>query len=123
MISLDRRWLPGESEAQLMRELRALLRRRGLTASIQRIRDATCEPLATDPRQPLVGRFLGCAGQSAPASVDFFSDAGVFSAARTPSVLFGPGDIAQAHTPDEWIEIDQVEQAKNHLRRFLETLP
>jgi acetylornithine deacetylase len=26
-------------------------------------------------------------------------------------VVFGPGDIAQAHTCDEWVELDQVRQA------------
>jgi acetylornithine deacetylase len=28
-----------------------------------------------------------------------------------PCVVFGPGDIAQAHTKDEWIELDQVQLA------------
>ena len=31
--------------------------------------------------------------------------------AGLPCVVFGPGDIAQAHTKDEWIELDQVAQA------------
>jgi acetylornithine deacetylase len=26
-------------------------------------------------------------------------------------LVFGPGDIAQAHTKDEWVELDQVRQA------------
>ena len=33
------------------------------------------------------------------------------SATGTPCVVFGPGDIAQAHTKDEWIDLDQVAQA------------
>ena len=33
------------------------------------------------------------------------------AAAGVPSVVFGPGDIAQAHTCDEWIALDQLDTA------------
>jgi acetylornithine deacetylase len=33
-------------------------------------------------------------------------------------VVFGPGDIAQAHTCDEWIEVAQVEAASEVLYRL-----
>jgi acetylornithine deacetylase len=32
-----------------------------------------------------------------------------------PSVVFGPGSIAQAHTADEWIDLDQVDKAADIL--------
>jgi acetylornithine deacetylase len=35
----------------------------------------------------------------------------VFAEAGVPSVVFGPGSIAQAHTADEWIELAQVDAA------------
>ena len=41
----------------------------------------------------------------------YATDAGFFAAAGIPCVVFGPGDIAQAHTADEWIELAQVERA------------
>jgi acetylornithine deacetylase/succinyl-diaminopimelate desuccinylase-like protein len=34
-------------------------------------------------------------------------------------VVFGPGDIAQAHTADEWISLESLERGKGLLRRFL----
>ena len=37
---------------------------------------------------------------------------------RRPAVVFGPGDIAQAHTKDEWVELAQVEKAAEILFRF-----
>ena len=40
--------------------------------------------------------------------VPFGTDAGPLSATGIPCVVFGPGDIAQAHTKDEWIDLDQV---------------
>ena len=62
-------------------------------------------------------------GQRSPVGVDYFSDAGVLSDAGIPSVLFGPGDIAQAHTPDEWIDVRQLQRAADMLASFLQSLP
>ncbi len=42
--------------------------------------------------------------------------------AGIPSVVFGPGDIAQAHTVDEWISLDSLDRARLMLLRFLESL-
>ena len=39
------------------------------------------------------------------------TDAAVISAAGVPAVVFGPGDIAQAHSSDEWIELAQLPSA------------
>jgi acetylornithine deacetylase len=38
-------------------------------------------------------------------------------------VVFGPGDIAQAHTADEWVEVAQLEAATAVIERFLRGLP
>jgi acetylornithine deacetylase len=40
----------------------------------------------------------------------------------TPSVVFGPGNIAQAHAKDEFIEIRQLENAVNIISKFLKSL-
>jgi acetylornithine deacetylase len=39
-----------------------------------------------------------------------------------PSVVFGPGDIAQAHTTDEWISLAELERGKDLLLCFLKSL-
>jgi acetylornithine deacetylase len=43
--------------------------------------------------------------------VDFGSDASKFALAGIPSVILGPGSIDQAHTADEYVDLDQVGQA------------
>ena len=35
-----------------------------------------------------------------------------------PSIVFGPGDIAKAHTCDEWVPLDEVERASEILYRL-----
>lgn len=122
-IKLDRRTLPGETEPQVRREIMSLLNRKRLRAAFSNAKPAPSLALETDPKLPLVRQFMGSVGQSRPVGVDFFCDAAVLSEGGIPSVVFGPGDIAQAHTEDEWISLRSLEDAKDILVRFLQSLP
>ena len=53
-------------------------------------------------------------------AVDFWTEAALFSAAGMAALVFGPGDIAQAHAPDEWVSLDQLQAAAGHYLRLLE---
>jgi len=119
---IDRRTLPGETNASVIRELRTIFGSHGLLAAFSRIHPHPCPALETDPAHPLVRQFMTYTRQRTPGAVNFFSDAAVLAAGGIPSVLFGPGDIAQAHTRDEWLELSQLEQAKALLVRFLQSL-
>jgi acetylornithine deacetylase/succinyl-diaminopimelate desuccinylase-like protein len=120
---VDRRTLPGETEPGVRREIRRFLRGRGLMAQVVNERAAPCLPLETDSRLPLVSQFLRQLGQVQPAGVHYFCDAAVLAAAGIPSVVFGPGDIAQAHTADEWISLSSLHRAQDILFKFLGSLP
>ena len=41
-------------------------------------------------------------------AVDFWTEAALFSAAGLTAIVYGPGDIAQAHTADEWVTLSQL---------------
>ena len=122
-ISVDRRTLPGETDAKVRKEIAALLRAKNLSAKISSAKLAPALPLETNLKLPLVQKFMKSVGQTKPLGVHFFCDAAVFSAGGIPSVVFGPGDIAQAHTADEWISLAELERGKNLLLRFLNSLP
>lgn len=122
-ILVDRRTLPGETETAVRREITALLRRNGLNALCQSDKDAPCLPLETESTLPLVQQLLRSVGQRKPVGVHYFCDASVLAHGGTPSVVFGPGDIAQAHTADEWLSLASLERARAMLLRFLRTLP
>jgi acetylornithine deacetylase/succinyl-diaminopimelate desuccinylase-like protein len=53
------------------------------------------------------------------ATADWFCDANVFAAHGIPAVAFGPGDIAQAHTRDEYIRERDLAEGAEAFRRFL----
>ena len=52
-------------------------------------------------------------------AVDFWTEAALFSAAGLPSFVFGPGDIHQAHSADEFIEIAQLDSYVHAVYRML----
>jgi acetylornithine deacetylase/succinyl-diaminopimelate desuccinylase-like protein len=122
-ILVDRRTLPGESEAGVCREIAARLRASKLNAKISNTKLAPALPLETSPALLLVRRFFRSLGQTRAVGVDYFCDAAVLSAGGIPSVVFGPGDIAQAHTADEWISLVELERGKDRLLNFLKSLP
>jgi acetylornithine deacetylase len=107
----------------VLAEISSMLRRHKLPAAISMLRPEECLPLETDPRLEPVPALLQAAGQQGGAGVDYFCDASILSRAGIPSVVFGPGDIAQAHTSNEWISVRSLERARVILRRFLESLP
>lgn len=122
-ITIDRRTLPGETQSSIRRELRALLKRSEIAAAIFNYKGVECLPLNTDPELPLVRQFMSIARQRNPMGVDYFCDASPLSKGGTPSVVFGPGDIAQAHTSDEWIALDSLNAAPDLLESFLRAQP
>lgn len=123
VIHVDRRTIPGETVTTVKREIGALLKANKLRAQISDQKSAPCLPMETDPELPFVKRFMNSVGQRRPEGVHYFSDAAVFAQAGTPAVLFGPGDIAQAHTVDEWVSLRSLNRATTLLRDFLLGLP
>lgn len=122
-ILVDRRTLPGETLASVFGEMRAGLRQRRLRATMADTKMAPAPALETDFHLPLIQQLFAVAGQTRPAGVDYFCDAAILAAGGIPSVAFGPGNIAQAHTADEWISLAQLERARELLLRFLQSLP
>ena len=122
-ITIDRRIIPGETENGVKREIQKFLRAKNLLAQMKDKKLAPAIPLETNYKLPLVQKFLKCAGQTKPLGVHFFCDAAVLSAGGIPSIVFGPGDVAQAHTTDEWISLAELERGKNLLLKFLKSLP
>ena len=122
-VELDRRTLPGESTRSVVRELRALLHRHGWRASVQPLARAECPPLETATTHPWVARFLRAMRQRRGRGVPYFCDAAILASAGMPAVVYGPGNIAQAHTSQEWVDVAEVEQAERRLCGFLESLP
>ncbi len=79
------------------------------------------KPLYVEPNSDYVREMLELAGQQKPQTVCYGTDGTMFGEMQN-LVVFGPGDIAQAHTWDEWIALDQLkrgtEMYANAIRRW-----
>jgi acetylornithine deacetylase len=53
-------------------------------------------------------------------AVDFWTEAALFSAAGYTTFVFGPGDIAQAHSADEWVALEQLAGYAAYLQRIID---
>ncbi len=120
-IEIDRRLVGGEKPAEAPRQL---------TEFLQAQADIDF-PFEVDPpwmamptlRPELSAQAVQRLGQAIDAVrgahrvmvVPYGTDAATIAAAGIPAVVFGPGDIARAHTCDEWVPLDEVEQASQIL--------
>jgi len=128
-IQIDGRLVPSEPANQMAADFRRMLAEHLAQSGLQPsaagdinksglfsiVREEAYPPLDCSPDAP-VARRLGeiCRefnGQPGPLGVNYFADTGPFNQAGIDAVLFGPGDIAQAHTVDEYIELEQLYQA------------
>jgi acetylornithine deacetylase len=53
--------------------------------------------------------------------VSYGTEAGLFQKMGVPSVICGPGDIAQAHSANEFVTLEQLAQCEKFMDRILET--
>ena len=122
-IDIDRRTIPGEKDPQVIREIVQFISDAGFQVKVINSKLKVCPALETDPNLPMVRSMMGLTRQTGALGVDYFCDAAIIAAGGTPAVVFGPGNIAQAHTADEWISIRSLEGASRLLTRFLRSLP
>ncbi len=110
---VDIRTIPGQ-------DIEATLARFAKKFPALRLETKTNVSLDTDPKHPLVAA-LSAAG-AAPAGAPWLCDAAIFAAAGTPAVAVGPGSIAQAHTADEFIAINDLDTGVDFFTRFFRSL-
>ena len=70
---------------------------------------------------PAVEMVKGALGANAVGKVAYMTEAGLFGRAGIPTVICGPGDIAQAHKPDEFIQAAQLKRCESFLLRLVES--
>jgi acetylornithine deacetylase len=121
------RCIPGEDPHELLEEFRSYgerevlpaLRRRAGDAAIDWSIDIEGPGLDMPADHPGVRRMLAAAGEAEVSRMPYATEAGRFQLAGIPAVLCGPGNIEQAHKPDEYITIDQLARCEHVLERLL----
>lgn len=81
---------------------------------------AQSPPMQAGDDSPAVALARKLTGANHTAKVAYGTEAGLFQKADIPAVICGPGDIAQAHKPDEFIEISQLQVGARFVERLVE---
>ena len=121
-IEIDRRTLPGETIEEVLRPVKCLLREVPNWSfdephlSVPGIHVEADAPIM----RILTKAIVDVLGEVHVESAHYATDAGIYNAAGIPTVVFGPGDIGQAHTSAEYIELEQVHQAVEIVTRVLQ---
>lgn len=120
VIEIDRRTVPGETADEALAEIDAALdsvRQREPSYRIERLAPDLLDYALDTPRGAKIAQVARKAcetirGETEFGTAPYGSDASKLAElAHIPSIVLGPGDIAQAHTGDEWVELMQVAQA------------
>ncbi len=109
-LQLSVRPAPGTDSMELQADLEATACAAVGPSSIEWVNGHMKRPFAT---RDLTGfaPLLGARTQS-PIDLGFWTEAALYAEAGIDAVVFGPGDIAQAHAADEFVEIAQLESAR-----------
>jgi acetylornithine deacetylase len=123
-LVMDRRTLPGETAAEIQAEVDNALSQAGVVGVEIEDLHLGKAPLHTPPHHPAVvacHRALARSGcEPELCGVAFGTDAGLFAREGIPSLVLGPGSIAQAHTDTEYVDIDQLEKMQAVFEALLE---
>ena len=120
------RYLPGTSDTALLDRFNAHVRDEVLPelrqiapeAAIETVVRAHVPPLVPHDDCPAEQMAKLLTGRNMVEAVSYGTEAGLFQVAGIPSIICGPGNIAQAHKPNEFIELSQVDACETFMRRL-----
>jgi acetylornithine deacetylase len=70
-----------------------------------------------DEATALVKRMTGA---NSTAKVAFGTEAGLFQKGGIPTIICGPGEVDQAHKPDEFVSLDQIALCEDFMARIMD---
>ena len=110
---IDIRILPGQES--MATDVAEFFKKHQVPAIVTPIK--TSAPLYTSPDNLFIAKFIALGSKLTGAN--WFCDAAFFALEGTPSIAIGPGSIAQAHTANEFIEIDDLERGAEFFTNYL----
>ncbi|MCB1485710.1 MAG: M20/M25/M40 family metallo-hydrolase, partial [Hyphomicrobiaceae bacterium] len=101
-------------ETQCLPEMKAVAPEADITIT----RVNTVPPYAASEGSEATSLALQLTGQNTTHAVSYATEAGLFQDGGAPSIVCGPGDIAQAHTADEWVLESEIEKCMGFMSRL-----
>jgi acetylornithine deacetylase len=128
VFQFDMRTLPQASPDALYQEIRsyaetlaAEMRRIDANSGIDLQWMSQTAGLAAAESDAIVQWAMQLSRNTTVGKVCYGTEAGLFQKMGVPTVICGPGDIAEAHRPNEFVALDQLAQCESFMDRILET--
>jgi acetylornithine deacetylase len=128
IFQFDMRTLPSASAEALYREIRTYaeslateMRKTDASAGIDLEWKSQTVGLAASETDAIVQWAMRLSNIHRVGRVSYGTEAGLFQQMGVPSVICGPGDIAQAHTPNEFVTLEQLARCEAFMDRIIET--
>ncbi len=115
---LDDTEIPNRMQKYAEEVLLPPMRKIAPTANVRTVMKINVPGLAPDPGNAAEVLAFRLTGANQTETVPYGTEAGMFQRAHVPVVVCGPGNINQAHQPDEWIAISELEKCLGFMRRL-----
>lgn len=129
-FTMEWRYIPGDSPYRHMEQMR-----RWIAETIEpgmKMVDPACgfsydielemPGMSLPPDHELTGLIKQLTGSNSTGAVSYGTEGGFYEKAGIPTIICGPGHIAQAHQPDEWIAISELAACDRFIRRLADRL-
>ncbi len=124
-VQFDMRTLPNASSDALYGEildyakkLEADMQKEDASGRIEMTWESSTDGLAANEQDAVVQLARRLSRNDQTGKVSYGTEAGLFQQIGIPTVICGPGDIAQAHGPDEFVALDQLAQCERFMSRL-----
>ena len=121
-VEIDIRTLPGQDHTAIIDDLQNFcddLQKNDPDFKTQISIIRTVDALETPAEKPFVKAVCQATGITETQAAGFTTDGPYFEKLNAPVLIFGPGDGSLCHKPDEYIEIDALEQARQMYNRIV----
>jgi acetylornithine deacetylase len=127
-FALELRVLPGQTSGPIIERIERYardtlepeMRKVSSKAHIHIHKNGEIPPLAPTLASPAEELIKMLTGLNQAGAVAYGTEAGLFHEGGMPTVVFGPGDIAQAHQADEFIDVAQVEACEAFMKKLFD---
>ena len=128
-FEFEYRNLPGVDPEPILDEIREFIesqvlpamRREHPNAAVELEKLASAPGLNPDEQAAITKLVRELTRDDTVRKVAYGTEAGLFQRAGVPSIICGPGNIEQAHRPDEYVDLEQIEQCEQFLRALIRT--
>lgn len=125
-LTFEVRTVPGDEAEAVLEEFRAYMESEAMpplravhpTAELRIAPRSVLPPLDLAEDAPLTLLVQRLTGRNGAGRVSYGTEAGVYQRAGVPTIVCGPGHIAQAHQPEEWVAESEIESCLGFLERL-----